>query len=146
MKTPIALGLGLVGTGLGALYLGQRERHHKEIKRLELARWHDVLIRDTLANDPALAEIHGEIDEVERATILRQNRWVCLWSCMMRFGYTHENHMREVARRFMTGEAGRLYWAVGGPHRRLTAQDEHDWKFNEIMDTAYAAVSAERAC
>ncbi|MFE2075166.1 DUF6082 family protein [Streptomyces misionensis] len=132
--------VALAIAAVGAAHLVQRDRHHKENKRLRIAQWHDRRVGELAENPAALGEMYTEITDLsEKATILRQNQWLCMWSAMFRLGYINENHLRENAKRFMQDKAGRLYWSVGGEHRMKTAQDAHDIKFTQVMDEAYQA-------
>ncbi|MYX26094.1 hypothetical protein GTY75_05325 [Streptomyces sp. SID8381] len=120
--------------------LKQQQKHHEENKRLQFVQWHSRMVGELAENPEALSEVYSEYDLPDKATALRQNRWLCMWSAMHRLGYIDENHLRENAKRFMQDEAGRLYWGIGGDHRERTAQDDHDRRFTRIMNEAYTAV------
>lgn len=37
----------------------------------------------------------------------------------------------------MTNDVNRGFWQVAGDHRRATARNQHDDRFNRLMDAAY---------
>ncbi|MFF5433393.1 DUF6082 family protein [Streptomyces griseofuscus] len=136
MKNGPVIALAIVA--VGSVHIAQRRRHHQEYKRLHFAQWHSQMVGETANNPDALADNYTDIQEQDRATVLRQNRWAAMWSTMLRLGYMDEPHFRKVATEFMGEEPGRTYWAAAREHRWATASDNHDRRFNSLMDDAYA--------
>ncbi|MFF9346662.1 DUF6082 family protein [Streptomyces sp. NPDC014734] len=146
MKTRAPL---ILVAGLGAAHLALNVRHHRESRHLELVRLHTDLLRDTAA-DQRLAEVTNSggftgLDEDTRVRYMNANRWVCLWSAMLRTRFLSPTSMREVADDFMESPVGRAFWGVARHHRRVTVRDRHDERFNALMNDAYAGAEAESA-
>ncbi|MFD5689668.1 DUF6082 family protein [Streptomyces rubiginosohelvolus] len=147
-QTLAAVGLAL-GTGLGAAHLAVTIKRHQESKHLGLAGMHADLLRDTAA-DKRLTAItnsghYAELDDDERAQFMNANRWVSLWSLMLRLGFKSRASFRPVAEAFMSGPVGQAFWKSARTHRRITARDKHDTRFNDLMNEAYAEATSEPA-
>ncbi|MFB6654872.1 DUF6082 family protein [Streptomyces microflavus] len=145
-QTLAAAGLAL-GAGLGAAQLVVRIKHHQETKHLEFAGMHANLLRDTAADERLTAITnsghYAELDHDERAQFMNANRWVTLWSLMLRLGFKSRTSFRPVAAEFMSGPVGRAFWKSARTHRRITARDKHDEAFNDLMNEAYAEATSE---
>ncbi|MFI8810625.1 MULTISPECIES: DUF6082 family protein [unclassified Streptomyces] len=76
----------------------------------------------------------------ERTARDNANRWVSLWSVMLRSRFLTPSSMREVAEEFMESPVGRAFWELARNHRRITARDHHDERVNGLMNGAYAGV------
>ncbi|MGW1231391.1 DUF6082 family protein [Streptomyces californicus] len=148
MKTNTLAAAGLVlGAGFGAAHLALVRKHHEEDKHLAFARMHAALIKDTAA-DERLTEItnyghYADLDHDTRAQFMNANRWVTMWSLMLRLGFKPRAGMRQVAVEFLSGSVGREFWKHARVHRRITARDAHDEKFNGLMDEAYAETAPD---
>ncbi|MFI8815686.1 MULTISPECIES: DUF6082 family protein [unclassified Streptomyces] len=141
MKNPA---LVVLGAALGVAHLTAITKHHREARHLELVRLHNELIRDTAA-DQRFTQITNsgrftDLDEDTRAQYMNANRWVSLWSVMLRSRFLTTSSMREVAEEFMESPVGRAFWELARNHRRITARDRHDERFNSLMNGAYAEV------
>ncbi|MFS0694174.1 DUF6082 family protein [Streptomyces nitrosporeus] len=146
MKYTAAL---VLGAAFGAAHLTISVRQHREKRYLVLAGMHGDLVRDTVA-DPLLSQItnHGQfadLDDETRAQYMNANRWVSLWSAMFRMEFLPQASMRQVAAEFMRGPVGRDFWELARTHRRITARDKHDERFNDLMNEAHAEVHTEPA-
>ncbi|MEW1616211.1 MULTISPECIES: DUF6082 family protein [unclassified Streptomyces] len=137
----------LLGAGLGAARLVVSIRHHRENKHLGLARMHAHLLHDTAADQRLTAitnsDHYAELDPDERAQFMNANRWVTLWSLMLRLGFKSRANLRPVAEAFMSGPVGQAFWKSARTHRRITARDKHDEAFNDLMNDAYAEATSE---
>lgn len=138
MRTGTALvAVGAAGITLGAANLWLRVRHHREIKHLTFVRLHGELSAET-AKDSVLGKTwYAELEPEDAARMLTRNRWVSLWSVMLRQGF----HSREATRRalafFMSDEGNRRYWEIVRDYRRSDARDAYDVTFNELATDAY---------
>ncbi|MER8116242.1 DUF6082 family protein [Streptomyces sp. NPDC094031] len=140
IKIAAAAGVTL-GTALGIAHLALTRKQHEETKRLFFVRQHSDLLRDSIG-DPRFTELTnvdvlGELDPDTRVQYVHANRWVTLWSEMTRGNYLPFASFREVAADFMANPVNRGFWRLAGEHRQATARDEHDERFNRVMDAAY---------
>ncbi|MEV5602265.1 DUF6082 family protein [Streptomyces sp. NPDC052299] len=148
MKSTIPLALAL-GTAVGAAHLVLTARHHRDVRHLGLAQMHGELIRDTAAN-PEFNQITNypyleDLDDSTRVRLIHTNRWVSLWSTMLRLRFMPLNSMRQVAAEFMRSPVGRQFREQARDHRRITARDKHDAAFNSLMNEAYQEARADAA-
>lgn len=148
MKSTLPLALAL-GTAVGAAHLVLTARHHRDVRHLGLAQMHGELIRDTAAN-PEFNQITNypdleDLDDPTRARLIHTNRWVSLWSTMLRLRFMPPNSMRQVATEFIRSPVGRQFWEQARDHRRITARDKHDAAFNSLMNEAYHEARADAA-
>lgn len=146
MKHIAALALG---TGLGAAHLALTVRHHRDKNHLAFARKHADLLRDTAA-DPRLNATTNhshfeDLDDDTRAQFMNANRWVTLWSLMLRLKFKPRASVRQVAAEFLSGPVGQEFWKLARNHRRITARDKHDEAFNDLMNEVYAEITSELA-
>ncbi|MFJ7328993.1 DUF6082 family protein [Streptomyces cyaneofuscatus] len=143
-----AAGLAL-GAGLGAAHLALTIQHHREEKHLRFAGMHADLLHDTAADERLTAitnsSHYAELDHDQRAQFMNANRWVTLWSLMLRLKFKSRRSFRPVAAAFMSGPVGQAFWKSARAHRRITARDKHDERFNDLMNEAYSEATSEPA-
>ncbi|MFC7985337.1 DUF6082 family protein [Streptomyces sp. NPDC057336] len=125
MRTPLALAFGLTGAALGIAHLVALTRHHKATQHLALVRLHAQALSD-VPSDPRLSGTEWDgIDPDETARRLMANRWVTLWSTMLRFGYLNRTDIRQAAMRFMEHPSHRAYWKRGCGSTRQIGRSGH---------------------
>ncbi|KQX36959.1 hypothetical protein ASD97_10250 [Streptomyces sp. Root63] len=134
--------LGLAAIALGAAHIALAEKRHRESQHLAFVRLHSDLARDT-AGDARFTEIinadlYAHLDVDGRAQMVTANRWVSLWSAMLRLGFITRASARQIADTFMQSETNRSYWKLASNYRRTGARDRHDERFIEIMADSYA--------
>ncbi|MBT3160590.1 hypothetical protein KQH42_27780 [Streptomyces sp. CHA1] len=76
-------------------------------------------------------------DEDEAVRHVAANRWVTLWSLMLRTGYTPEHSLNASLFEFMKKEPNRAFWQQAGSYRAMTARDRHDRRFVRLAEEAY---------
>ncbi|MFF3015787.1 DUF6082 family protein [Streptomyces sp. NPDC057939] len=133
--------LGLAAIALGAAHIALAEKRHRESQHLAFVRLHGDLARDT-AEDSRYTEIinadhFAHLDADGRAQMVTANRWVSLWSAMLRLGFITRASARQICDTFMQSEMNRSYWKLAADYRRTGARDRHDERFVEIMADAY---------
>ncbi|MEV4877932.1 DUF6082 family protein [Streptomyces cyaneofuscatus] len=121
MQTNRFAAAGLVlGTSFGATHRALTVKHHRDKTYLAFTRMHADLLRDPAA-DPRLND------------------------AMLRLGFLPRAGLRQVVAEFMGGSVGRKFWKLARNHRRITARDKHDSRFNDLMEEAYAEAPTEPA-
>ncbi|MEU5446851.1 DUF6082 family protein [Streptomyces californicus] len=133
--------LGLAALALGAAHIALAEKRHRESQHLTFVRLHSDLAGDS-AGDARFTEIingdlYAHLDTDGRARMVMANRWVSLWSAMLRLGFITRASARQICATFMQSETNRDYWKLAADYRRTGARDRHDEKFVEIMADAY---------
>ncbi|MEU0739291.1 DUF6082 family protein [Streptomyces sp. NPDC006134] len=133
-----------LGAALGIAHIALAERRHRDRKHIAFVGLHAELSRDTAA-DPRFADLVNssyfeDLDADGRARMITCNRWVNLWSAMLRHGYITKRGARNVAETFMQSETNRDYWVRASPYRRTDFRDRHDERFFGIMADAFDEV------
>ncbi|WP_327175503.1 DUF6082 family protein [Streptomyces sp. NBC_01335] len=140
----VAAALGVAGLSLGATHVYLTDKRDKRAIRMQLTEMHADLSRDTAANHPDIVAA-GTFTDVDPAVIARGitcNRWLALWSAMLRHGFINEKRAAKVARNFMENRDNALWWRRAEDYRSQDFQDEHDQHFHQVMKRAHAASQA----
>ncbi|MFI1530008.1 DUF6082 family protein [Streptomyces griseus] len=131
----------LAGLALGVAAIGLAERHHRVNKELFFTELHNKMLGEVGA-DPRLSvsikSSHFEgMDADGIAAMTAANRWLGLWTRMLKHGFLSKTTMRRVAETFMQGETNREFWERAEPTRRTMFDDRNDEVFHGLMHDAY---------
>ncbi|MFJ9234421.1 DUF6082 family protein [Streptomyces anulatus] len=144
MKINLYAAAGLV---LGAAAIGLAERRHRVNKDLFFTELHNRMLGDVGA-DPRLSvsiksSHFADMDAEGIAAMTAANRWLGLWTRMLRHGFLSKATMRIVAETFMQSETNREFWKRAEPTRRTMFDDGNDEVFHGLMHDAYEDALAQ---
>ncbi|MFI2672548.1 DUF6082 family protein [Streptomyces albidoflavus] len=139
-NTAIAL-----AAGLGVAHLVLKYRRHQDAVHLECAKLHARMLADTAADPRLTAAFWENIPEDQAVKHMAANRWMTLWSLMLRLGYTPESSLKASLHEFMQTEWGRDFWEWAGSYRAMNARDRHDRRFVKLAEEAAHAADLSAA-
>lgn len=137
----LAAALGVAGLSLGATHVFLTEKRQRRNGWMQLTQMHADLSRDTAAEHPDIVA-SGTLAGLDAEVLARGvtcNRWVVLWSNMLRDGFIDSDRTAKVAENFMDNPANRLWWRRVADYRGKDFRDKHDSVFHQIMERAHAA-------